>query len=376
MTFQNSILAGLTLIREAIQSQDFQSGVQGWAIRADGSAEFSDIVIRGGGTADPVVIGPAGLPQVVIRTTPTNGVIVFPTNRPIELDAATLNSAVVDGGAADERSELEMTGPTVTGATDGVRVVLRSQPQDGSLPAEFSVQNRDGSETYFVVDDTEVRVVDRRIDSRQVAATDPILTGYIGADAFDRVVILASGEINWGSGAGARDVRLYREAASVLATDDNIRVYRAATTENALSVRLTGDTTSRLFINGDGSLNWGPGGGAGSDARLRRSGAGALDTTGSLAVGGALTAANIQSGTVTINPTVANEWTANAVIAFPTPFATAPALMLTCTAGGPASGTTTELEMCATGVSTTGFNARVRRGNTGSTTLTWLAIST
>lgn len=48
MTFRNSILAGLTLIREAIRSQNYSAGVSGWSIDADGSAEFNDITIRDG----------------------------------------------------------------------------------------------------------------------------------------------------------------------------------------------------------------------------------------------------------------------------------------------------------------------------------------
>lgn len=367
--FRNSILAGLTLVREAIRSPNYVQGASGWTINQDGSAEFSDIVIRGSGTADPVVVGPDGMPQVIIRTTPTNGLIAFPTGRPIEQDAATLNSAVVDQGAAGERAELQMTGPTVTGATDGVRVVLRSQPQDGGLPPAFSVQSRDGATTYMAVDETEVRVNFIRIDSEQSVATAPILTGYVDLDATDRVVILASGEIQWGSGAAARDVRLYRDTVNVLATDDIVRIYRAATNENALSIRLPGDTVSRLFINADGGMHWSPGT-SGNDVSLVRSAAGTLNVTGTL------TARNIQSGTVVITPTVANEWTANVAVVFPIEYATVPAVTLTCTSGGPASATTTELEMCASAVTTTGFNARIRRGNLTATTLTWLAIST
>lgn len=376
MGFRNSILAGVTLIREAIRSQNYQAGVQGWSIDADGSAEFSDVVIRGSGSADPVVVGPSGLPQVIVRTTPTNGLIVFPTNRPIEADAATLNSAVINQGAADERAELQMTGPTVNGATDGVRLVLRSQPDNGSLPASFSVQDRTGGTTFLAVDDTEVRVVELPIDSRQLTDTGVVLTGYVTTDAVDRIAILASGEMQWGSGAAARDVRLYREAANVLTTDDTVRVYRANASDNALSIRVNGDTTSRLFINADGSLNFGPGGGAASDASFRRSGAGVLAVTGALDVSGELAAANIQSGTVVVTPTVANEWTANVAVVFPVAFATAPALSLTCTAGAPGSATTTELEIAAASVTTTGFNCRIRRGNLTPTTLTWLAVST
>lgn len=47
MPFRNSILAGTNLIRPSINSPDFQTGIQGWSINKDGSAEFNDVVIRG-----------------------------------------------------------------------------------------------------------------------------------------------------------------------------------------------------------------------------------------------------------------------------------------------------------------------------------------
>jgi hypothetical protein len=370
MQFVDELAAGVVLIRPALQSPDYVAGSTGWAVKADGSAEFNNITIRGGaGTADPLVVGPAGMPQVIVRTTPTNGLVVFPTNRPIEQDAATLNSAVVDQGAADERAELQMTGPTVTGATGGVRVVLRSQPQDGSLPAAFTVQSRDGATTYLSVDSTEVRVAGIRIDSEQLVAGAPILTGYVDTDAFDRVVILASGEIQWGPGSGGRDVRLYRDSASILATDDLFRIYRADVTDNALSIRIPGDTSSRLFVNTDGGMHWGTGTG-GSDVSLVRSAAGVLNVVG------AITAGNIQAGTFQITPTVANEWTSNVAVNFPAAFATVPTVVLCCTGMGPGTATTTELEWCLTGTTTTGFNARIRRGNLTQTTMSWIAIST
>lgn len=47
MTFQNSILAGSTLVRPAIQSPNYIAGVSGWAIKANGTAEFSQVSARG-----------------------------------------------------------------------------------------------------------------------------------------------------------------------------------------------------------------------------------------------------------------------------------------------------------------------------------------
>lgn len=46
MTFNNSILAGLTLVREAIESEGFVSGSTGWRIDRDGDAEFNGVTIR------------------------------------------------------------------------------------------------------------------------------------------------------------------------------------------------------------------------------------------------------------------------------------------------------------------------------------------
>lgn len=47
MAFQNSILAGGTLVREFIQSEGYMSGSVGWQIARDGSAEFNSVVLRG-----------------------------------------------------------------------------------------------------------------------------------------------------------------------------------------------------------------------------------------------------------------------------------------------------------------------------------------
>lgn len=48
MTFRSSILAGVNLIRAAIQSPNYTPGVSGWIIRQDGSAEFHTVVITAG----------------------------------------------------------------------------------------------------------------------------------------------------------------------------------------------------------------------------------------------------------------------------------------------------------------------------------------
>jgi hypothetical protein len=45
--FDNPLTAGTVLIRSAIQSQNYNPGIAGWIIEADGDAEFNNLVVRG-----------------------------------------------------------------------------------------------------------------------------------------------------------------------------------------------------------------------------------------------------------------------------------------------------------------------------------------
>jgi hypothetical protein len=62
----NPILGGNTLIRDAIQSRNFQAGVAGWQIATTGNAEFNSAVIRGTLSADNgnVLVNDTGLTVV------------------------------------------------------------------------------------------------------------------------------------------------------------------------------------------------------------------------------------------------------------------------------------------------------------------------
>lgn len=65
MPFGDPIVAGNTLVRDAIQSPNYVAGVSGWTINRDGSAEFSNVVVRGtfvAGTApDTLTVNAGGL---------------------------------------------------------------------------------------------------------------------------------------------------------------------------------------------------------------------------------------------------------------------------------------------------------------------------
>ncbi|MGW2795185.1 hypothetical protein ACWC9H_35410 [Streptomyces sp. NPDC001251] len=71
--FENAILAGVTLIREAIQSQNFVTGVDGWQIKSDGTAEFSDLTIRSSDGSGSTVVVANG--EILIKNAMGNTVV-------------------------------------------------------------------------------------------------------------------------------------------------------------------------------------------------------------------------------------------------------------------------------------------------------------
>jgi hypothetical protein len=138
------------------------------------------------------------------------------------------------------------------------------------------------------------------IQSTQSAATNTSFATIVTADTFDRFRILADGDMEWGPGSGARDVQLYRDAADVLATNDTFRTYGSGATTDSFQSRVTGDTVSRLNIDADGTMSWGPGGAAAQDTNLYRSAANTLKTDDALVVTGTAATGNLTvTGTVT-----------------------------------------------------------------------------
>ena len=64
------------LIAVSVQSPNFRTGVQGWQIRRDGSAEFDDVTIRGGVTVDGTTLAYSGTPaagNLVYSQSPAGG---------------------------------------------------------------------------------------------------------------------------------------------------------------------------------------------------------------------------------------------------------------------------------------------------------------
>lgn len=141
MAFENPVVGGEfgELIRAAIQSPDYVVNVSGWTINRDGSAEFNDITIRGGAiVGGSITIGPAGMPQVVIDSTPFAGFISFPTNASFEDMVAMIRAQANEADPTVGLSLLLQSATTDT-SSDQATIVLSSESQDTLTPASIAM---------------------------------------------------------------------------------------------------------------------------------------------------------------------------------------------------------------------------------------------
>jgi hypothetical protein len=158
MQFQDELAAGTILVRPALQSPDYVTGVSGWAIKIDGSAEFNNILIRGTGTDPAIIVGPDGEPQVIIYNNGANGVVEFPTNDPNESSPGRMASVVYDQGDPDERLSLEIQGPAHDVNDDRLAMQFNSARADLSTPASVSIFDVETQNLIFFADTNRVQV--------------------------------------------------------------------------------------------------------------------------------------------------------------------------------------------------------------------------
>lgn len=142
MGFRNAIVAGKKLVIDWIQSPNFITGVSGWIIRKDGSAEFLDITARGTITADQIktsdvqtdpriwINNPATDPNVILYYTDAQ-----PDSTPIrELAKITgpsvgaTNTAITIRAWGTDTSDTEDTEILVSGHPNGfVQITAEDQ---------------------------------------------------------------------------------------------------------------------------------------------------------------------------------------------------------------------------------------------------------
>lgn len=140
----------------------------------------------------------------------------------------TFSGAVVLSGTPSISNGAALTGTFTGTPTFNGAVVLSGGPNisaGGALAGTFT-----GSPTFSGNPNHT-----GTIQSTQSASTNVSYASIVTADTFDRWRAYASGLLEWGSGALARDTNLYRSAANTLMTDDNLTV--------ALNLGVTGNLT-------------------------------------------------------------------------------------------------------------------------------------
>lgn len=80
------------------------------------------------------------------------------------------------------------------------------------------------------------------------ASTTVMVATLVTADTFDRFRILSSGAHEWGSGSGARDVTLYRNAANQLKTDDKFLATAGIGVGNSAAATTLGTVTRKIEV--------------------------------------------------------------------------------------------------------------------------------
>ncbi len=264
------------------------------------------------GTASGTVASGDALPTHVIAADP-HGDRAWATGQFVTVTGGTMSGGLVigtggltlqSGGITVSSGNLTLTGNLiVTGNTTQTGTVTSYGFSTATVGFAASIGG-DVQDRYRVMsggltewgDGTNTRDVNLYRVGADILGTDDNFrvtrnAGSLGgfsvrqtADTESRWFVDSSGVLSWGSGAVVADTNLYREGANNLTTDDTFRVYRPATTDNALSIRVTGDTTSRLVIDADGELNWGPGGGGATDTQMSRTAASTLGLNSDFAI--------------------------------------------------------------------------------------------
>lgn len=276
MPFRNSVVGGTTLVRAAIRSPNYVAGVSGWSINRDGSAEFSDIVIRGT-TGDAVIIGPAAGSQVVISVTGGRGQISFPTHQPQEEIAAVISAAAVNDGAANETIAFGLNGPASDVDSVRIRAVLQTTAEDSSAEAALRIL-REASGTDTLIATFRKQLADGVFEFLHQGRVSLQPQGDTSSSAL-LIGIPATYVGNW--------FRIQKNGTDRLVYDTNgvMVLRRTAAGDDVFQTRVDADTFARLNVDANGAMGWGDGSGS-TDVSFDRSAVGTLRVTGDLQVTG------------------------------------------------------------------------------------------
>lgn len=175
MTFNNPVVGGENgeLIRRSIQSPDYVTGVSGWTINRDGSAEFNNVTIRFELGTGSILVGDPSNPQVAIGSTSNHAFIQFPTNESFETSPAQIYA---DVGTITDTVLLHIdSGTTEAGFGDSAQITLTS--------AEDGVSNDEQIDLRVALAHVQLHNGLILLDSNEVESTTEVLLGTSNPDS-------------------------------------------------------------------------------------------------------------------------------------------------------------------------------------------------
>jgi hypothetical protein len=216
MAFRNEITAGTTLIREAIQSQGFQTGVDGWTINSDGSAEFNNVIIRGGTVVSGLALyynGPPAAGNLILSIAAAAGTDPFGNAYPAGLGVyGTDGDLTVDDGVlllvGSNGSQVALS----AGGVGGASVFLTPQNLggatwlDGSIATTLGASNRPGTVVSSPSEDSNTSKSQISLFGGGPSTSDTYILFAAGRFSFNALVqIFASHEVTGSVTAGNSD---------------------------------------------------------------------------------------------------------------------------------------------------------------------------
>lgn len=216
MQFEDEVVGGVVLVRPAIQSPDYDPGVSGWAIKIDGSAEFNDIVIRGGTVVSGLALYYNGAPaagNLILSIAAAAGTDEF-GNAYVQ----GLGVYASDGTLSADGAVLRLTGSNgsqVAISTGGVgSASIFMTPQDvvgadwlnGDVATTLGASNRPGLLVQSPAEDSNTSKASITLFGGGPTTSDTSI--LFAADRFsfnDLVQIFGDEEVSGSASAGNRD---------------------------------------------------------------------------------------------------------------------------------------------------------------------------
>lgn len=213
--FNNPVVGGTKLVREAIQSPDFQTGVEGWSINQDGSAEFHDVTLTGGslvvtssGEGVFVYAGAPAAGNLIASIASAAGTDAHGNAYPVGFATFATDGSHITINSTSGTDEISLQPPAQTGATfdpatidtssapDKSAYLLLTSPHEtgsGSGVAQLQLEGSDGldvnTHAFVLADQTEV-VGDFQVDGSASVLAALAVGGLFTADN------IAAGSVN------------------------------------------------------------------------------------------------------------------------------------------------------------------------------------